>query len=259
MTVVEETTPAAAGARALARMAVLVLDDGRRWFEVAAAWQLEDARAVLDSEPDGPRLHFLTRPKGGSKSTDVAGMCIAWLCEQAGPMEEGFAVAADLEQANRLLDKARGFIARDPSLRAELRVEANRIVHVSGARVQALAADVPSVAGRHRSAMVMARAALQALVRRYVPKPQWGTFAAEATALTDQAGKGWEAVGAGVRTFGNRWAHPDPTDNVEPTRSDAKDALDRMEEVLEFTAAMERVGHLYPLNQAEPDVAADLV
>lgn len=126
----------------------LVLDDGRRWAEAATSWQRADAEAILEPTGGAPRFHWLGRPKGGSKTTDLAGMTLAWLVEQAPPLVEGYAVAADLEQANRLLDAARRFVARVPALQAVVEVQAMRIVHrVSGARVQALAADVASSEG----------------------------------------------------------------------------------------------------------------
>lgn len=133
---------------ALALLAQLVLDDGRRWGDAAEPWQRADASAVLEPLADDPTLHWLGRPKGGSKSTDLAGMSLAWLVEQAPPMVEGFAVAADEEQSNRLLDKARGFIARTAALSDVVRVESRRIVNLrTGARVVALAADVAGSEG----------------------------------------------------------------------------------------------------------------
>lgn len=126
----------------------LVLDDGRRWGEAAVSWQRSDAAAVLEPGPSDPRLHWLGRPKGGSKSTDLAGMAVAWLVEQSEPLQDGYAVAADKDQANRLLDKARGFIARTPGLDEVLEVQSHRILNrVSGARVNALEADVASSEG----------------------------------------------------------------------------------------------------------------
>lgn len=126
----------------------LRLDDGRLWGEAAEGWQRTDAEAVLEPEKRAPSLHWLGRPKGGSKSTDLAGFSLAWLVEQAPTMTEGFALAADLEQANRLLDKARGFVARSPELAALVEVQSHRIVHRrSGARVVALAADVAGSEG----------------------------------------------------------------------------------------------------------------
>jgi hypothetical protein len=54
-----------------------VLQDGRTWESVATDWQIEDVRAVLAA--DGPYLHWLGRPKGGSKSTDLGAIALAWL------------------------------------------------------------------------------------------------------------------------------------------------------------------------------------
>lgn len=126
----------------------LVLDDGRRWGEVAVDWQRADARAVLAPAKGEPRLHWLGRPKGGSKTTDLAGMSSVWLVDQAQPLQEGFAVAADRDQANRLLDRARGIIARTSGLAEVLEVQSHRIVHRrNGARVVALEADVAGSEG----------------------------------------------------------------------------------------------------------------
>lgn len=130
---------------ALTVLAALKLDDGRRWGDAAELWQWEDARAVLS--PDSPSLHWLGRPKGGSKSTDLAGVGIAWLLTQAPPMVEAYVVAADAEQANRLLDKARGFIARTPELAGRITVQRDRIMGPEGARIVALAADVAGSEG----------------------------------------------------------------------------------------------------------------
>lgn len=135
--------------RSIEFLAGLTLDDGSKWGEAATPWQLADARAVLAPEDGAARLHWLSRPKGGSKSTDAAAMSLAWLDTQAPALAEGFAVASDEEQANRLLDRARGLIARgSASLRARLDVEARRIVNLrTGARVAALAADVAGSEG----------------------------------------------------------------------------------------------------------------
>jgi phage terminase large subunit-like protein len=124
----------------------LVLDNGRRWGEVATAEQRTLAEAVL--EPGGgPRLVWLEAPKGYSKSTDTAGLSIARLATDFPALAEGYVIAADLDQSNRLLDKARGLIARS-GLGGVLRVEAHRLVNVrTGARMVALAADAPSAEG----------------------------------------------------------------------------------------------------------------
>jgi len=128
-------------------LSALVTDSGARWGEIATGWQEADARAVLEPAPGDPLLHWCGRPKGGSKSTDLAGMSLAWLLTQAPPMTEGYAAASDREQANRLLDKARGLITRTGGL-GSIQVQADRIVNTaSGARVVALAADVAGSEG----------------------------------------------------------------------------------------------------------------
>ena len=58
-------------------MAGLVLEDGRRWGEAAARFQWVDAQAVLNLH--AVPYHFLTRARGGSKTTDLAGVAIAVL------------------------------------------------------------------------------------------------------------------------------------------------------------------------------------
>jgi phage terminase large subunit-like protein len=128
-------------------MHALVLDNGRRWGEVATAVQRANARAVLEPGPADPRLHWYEAPKGYSKSTDTAGLSLAWLVADAPELVEGYVIAGDLDQANRLLDKARGLVARS-GLAGVVRVEAHRLLHVrSGARVVALAADAPTAEG----------------------------------------------------------------------------------------------------------------
>jgi hypothetical protein len=50
---------------ALDLLAALVLPDGRRWGEAAEPFQWQDARAVLDPEPEAPHS-YLTRARGGA-------------------------------------------------------------------------------------------------------------------------------------------------------------------------------------------------
>jgi hypothetical protein len=57
--------------KAIAALYGAVVDDrGRWWGEIATDRQREDAEALLD--PTGLRFHFQTRPRGGSKTTDLA-------------------------------------------------------------------------------------------------------------------------------------------------------------------------------------------
>jgi phage terminase large subunit-like protein len=133
-------------AEALDLMHALVLDSGARWGAVATVEQRRLAEAVL--EPGGgPRLCWYEAPKAYSKSTDTAAMSISRLVTDFPALAEGYIVAADLDQANRLLDRARGLIARS-GLGGVLRVESHRLVNVkTGARIVALAADAPSAEG----------------------------------------------------------------------------------------------------------------
>jgi hypothetical protein len=148
-------------AEALALLAALVLDDGRRWGEAATDWQLADAMAVCD--PFGPRRHFQVRPRGASKTTDAAAAALALLVTEAPPRSRSHAYAVDAEQAAILLDALAGFATRTPGLSGTLRLEAGRATVLrSGATLQVEASDAASAFGRapmahgHRRALVLA-------------------------------------------------------------------------------------------------------
>jgi phage terminase large subunit-like protein len=130
---------------ALDRLAGLVMADGRRWAEVASDFQWRLARAFFDE--DGPRFHFETRPRGGSKTTDGAALVTVALDE----LPHGarcYAAAADRDQAALLLDAIRGFVARTPALADVLDVSAWRVSSKrSGASLEVLAADSASAYG----------------------------------------------------------------------------------------------------------------
>jgi phage terminase large subunit-like protein len=131
---------------ALALLAALVLEAGRRWGEVAEPWQWADARAVLDVT--GPRRHFLTRPRGGSKTTDLGGIAVAALLEQLPRLSESPAYAADRDQAAKLLKAVAGFLDRTPEIRGALKLEAYRVTNLStGASLVIEASDDASAWG----------------------------------------------------------------------------------------------------------------
>jgi phage terminase large subunit-like protein len=130
----------------------LVLPDGRRWGEAAMAFQWEDAEAFFASS--GPRFHFLTRPRGGSKTSDLAGFVAAWLVAEAGPGERAYAAAADRDQASLLIDAVRGFRDRSPVL-SGLDVSAFSVLGPNGARLDALSADGASAWGLLPSLLVI--------------------------------------------------------------------------------------------------------
>lgn len=124
----------------------LVLADGRRWGEAAEPWQLEDASAVLSL--DGAPLHFLTRPRGASKTSDLAAIAIGALLEQLPPRARAYSLAADRDQSRLLLDALAGFAARTPGLAGALTVDNWRVTATrTGATLEALAADGPGAYG----------------------------------------------------------------------------------------------------------------
>jgi phage terminase large subunit-like protein len=131
---------------ALALLSSLVLEDGRRWGAAAQPFQVDDARAVLDLS--GSRRHYLTRPRGGSKTTDLAGIGIAVLLEQAPGGSRSYAFAADRDQAGLLLDAVAGFASRTPEIAGALKVEAARVADTTtGATLAIMASDDASAWG----------------------------------------------------------------------------------------------------------------
>jgi len=121
----------------------LVADEtGRRWGDRAADWQVEDAEAILSTDPAAPRLHFLTRPRGGSKTSDSAGVALAAMLTQLGPRSRCYAAAADEAQACRLIDAGHGLALRTPGLAPALLLDRSVItVKRTGTTLEALPAD----------------------------------------------------------------------------------------------------------------------
>ena len=132
----------------LALLGALVLEDGQRWGEVCESFQIEDAEAILSG--DGPRFHFLTRGRGMSKTTDLAGIALVWVATMAEPGSRGYVIASDKDQAALLTDAAAGLVARTPELRGSVEVASYKITAKSGATVEVLAADGGSMFGLHR-------------------------------------------------------------------------------------------------------------
>jgi hypothetical protein len=141
-----------------ALLAALVLEDGALWGDRAVGFQREDARAIFDD--DGPRWHFLTRPRGGSKSSDLAAVLLVWLVCIAVSGERGYIAAADKDQSKfAVLDALGGFVERTPALRGLVTVQTDKIVAASGATVEVLSADGASAHGLRPSIIVVDEAA----------------------------------------------------------------------------------------------------
>jgi hypothetical protein len=123
----------------------LRLESGSRWGEVAADFQKDDAEAIFAE--GGPRSHYVTRPRGASKTSDIAGVALSWLATEAPMGARGSVVASSADQAAILIDAAAGFVARTPELRGAVTVENERLLAPNGAWVRVLTADGSSAWG----------------------------------------------------------------------------------------------------------------
>jgi phage terminase large subunit-like protein len=150
--------------KALDLLGALVLEDGRPWGEAATAEQWEDARAVLD--PAGAPYSYLTRSRGYSKTTDLAGIVLAAMHEQIPPGSRAYGLASDRDQGRLLTDALAGFVARTPALRDAITVDSYAATTRSGTRLEVLAADVAGSWGLLPAFLIVDELA------------QWGTTAA---------------------------------------------------------------------------------
>ena len=127
-------------------IAGLVLEDGNRWGEVAADWQWDDVKAILDRT--GHRRHFLTRPRGGSKTSDIGAVIIAALVDQAPTASRSYGFAVDRDQAGLLFDAIAGFLMRTPEIRGALQLNSWKLTNPSnGASFEIMASDDASAFG----------------------------------------------------------------------------------------------------------------
>ncbi|MGE3194113.1 MAG: hypothetical protein AB7K08_11675 [Microbacteriaceae bacterium] len=131
-------------------LAGLIIDDeGTRWGDVAEPFQRADAAAILTAtSPSDVRLHYDTRPRGGSKTTDLAAVLLVVLLTQAPRRSTSHAYARDQDQAGLLLDALRGLAER--SALATLLTFGSEAVTVNktGARLRVESADAASAFGR---------------------------------------------------------------------------------------------------------------
>lgn len=132
-------------------LAGMRLESGKPWGEVAADFQRADAGAIFAG---APRWHFQVRPRGGSKTTDAAGVALAWLACEAPAGARGYVVATDQDQAALLADAAAGLVDRTSALRGAIEVQSLKLVAHSGATVEVLSADGASAFGLRPSLLV---------------------------------------------------------------------------------------------------------
>jgi hypothetical protein len=165
-------------------LAGLTLEDGRRWGEAAVAFQWDDARAVLDTASETP-YSFLTRARGGAKTSDLAGMAIATMLAQLPPGSRLYGLAADRDQGRLLVDSIAGYASRTPELRGALDVQAYRVVATrSNSALEVLAADAPGAWGLRPDFLIADELA------------QWGT--------TPSAKRLWEAASSAIAKTNGR-------------------------------------------------------
>jgi phage terminase large subunit-like protein len=131
---------------ALDLLAGLVLGDGSPWAARAEQIQWDDARAILDRTSQS-RYHYLTRARGRSKTTDLAGITLAVMLTQARRGDLLYATAADKAQAQLLTNSMRGLAERS-GLAHLLRFNQFKVTTHDGAVLEVLGADVAGSYGR---------------------------------------------------------------------------------------------------------------
>ena len=130
----------------LALMASLVLEDGRRWGDVAEPWQWRLAEWAFDDRVQPNRWE--SRPRGGSKSTDTAGLLMVSMLTTLSAGSQLDAYAVDRDQARLIVDWARGIVTRTPALASALTIDAYKITARNGSVFEVMAADAASAYGR---------------------------------------------------------------------------------------------------------------
>jgi DNA-directed RNA polymerase subunit RPC12/RpoP len=178
-------------------------------------------------------------------------LCVIYICENCGkphlatfPVELG----RDTDPV-RVEEKASSVV---PSGRARpLGIREYKGTAIEAYRDEAWACGF---ADHHRAALVLARSALQALCRRYLPVRAWSKagLGPEVSELEKLAGSGWRAVGERIKRLADEWAHPGTKAAQPPTVKESLGAMRFMDDVLKFTASMERAGHLRPARWTKP-------
>jgi hypothetical protein len=126
----------------------LRLESGQTWGDTAAAFQRDNALAILDLDAE-VKQHWLTLPRGARKTTDLAGILLAVLAVQAPAMARCYVGASDVDQARELVDAASGLIARTDELR-DVFVVTDLVItnRLTGASLTALPADASAMGKR---------------------------------------------------------------------------------------------------------------
>jgi phage terminase large subunit-like protein len=125
-------------------LGVLRLEDGRPWVKAAMDWQREDALAVLEGEQP---YSFLTRARGGSKTTDLSAVMLSVLLASEDRLR-CFWLAADGRQGELAIDCISGFVARTAALEGRVELQARKVIIPStGASLEIMPADASGAWG----------------------------------------------------------------------------------------------------------------
>jgi len=126
-------------------LSALVLEDGHRWGDAAAPDQLTDAREILD--PSTEPYAFLTRARGYSKTSDLAGIAIAVMLAQLPAGSNLYPLASDRGQGRLITDAMTGFLTRTPGLGDAMDVDLYKATARNGTVLEVLAADAAGAWG----------------------------------------------------------------------------------------------------------------
>ncbi len=141
---------------ALFRRALRIDCDGRprRLAEVLDPWQRDDFaaldpgwRRVAGQQSEGKQRAWLERPRGHSKTGDIATM-ISWVMFASRRMLKGYVLAGDQDQARLLRDAVDGLCRLNPWLASILTVDRYKIVNArTGSVCEVLTSDAPTSYG----------------------------------------------------------------------------------------------------------------
>jgi phage terminase large subunit-like protein len=117
-------------------------------------WQRDDFQAldpgwkrVAGQGGDGPARAWLERPRGHSKTLDLAVMA-TWTLFASRKMLRGYGAAADLDQAKLLRDAIDGLLRLNPWLSAILRADRLKVANErTGSTLEILTSDAPTSYG----------------------------------------------------------------------------------------------------------------
>lgn len=178
----------------------LVLPDGRTYGDAWEGWQRGFFRAIFASRRDGApkhRLVYSERRRGESKSEDCAAALVADILT-APPMSRDYAVAADQDQAQLIIDSIRGFKSRSPIL-ADIDVGRSVVTNPhTGSELRVMSSDAPTAYGIRPRIVVFDELSLQTDEQLWLA--MWSSVAKSASSqMVAVSMAGWDYASVGWR------------------------------------------------------------